>query len=103
MSTQWVPGGFYKLYQIDVRSEDDDADSGRGKQRGLKSPYGRRGAICAHMHWTWDYLHNGIAWSVVERMMSDLPSYDFDSKTDDSVKLKKDNAKDIMNYINNLA
>ena len=55
------------------------------------------------MHWTWDYLHNGIAWSVVERMMSDLPSYDFDSKTDDSVKLKKDNATDIMNYINSIS
>lgn len=57
------------------------------------------------MHWTWDYLHNGIAWSVVERIMSDLPSYDFDSKDekDVSVKLKKDNATDIMNYINSIS
>lgn len=37
--------------------------------------------------------------------MSDLPSYDFDSKDekDVSVKLKKDNATDIMNYINSIS
>ena len=57
------------------------------------------------MHWTWDYLHNGIAWSVVQRMISDLPSYDFNSEQDNdgAVKLKKENASDIMNYINSIS
>ena len=57
------------------------------------------------MHWTWDYLHNGIAWSVVQRMISDLPSYDFNSEHDNdgAVKLKKENASDIMNYINSIS
>ena len=56
----------------------------------------------AHFGWTWDYLHNGIAWGVVQRMMADLPWYDFDGDKDDEedVKLTSDNAQGIMNYIN---
>jgi hypothetical protein len=48
-----------------------------------------------------EYLTNGIAWSAVQRMMIDAPSYDMDAKDDDKeiVLTEKD---DIMNYINNL-
>ena len=95
-----------QLYSIDVRGKDNDADSGRGKQRGLKSPFGRRGAICAHFGWTWEYLHNGIAWATVQRMMADAPSFDYEepeAKTeDDHVKLSNENSAAIGNYINNL-
>ena len=95
------PGGFYELYQIDVRKPDDDADSDRARQTGLKSPYGRRGAICAHFGWTWEYLHHGIAWSAVQRIMADLPSYEV-KKDNDGMDLKPENADQIMNLINSL-
>lgn len=94
-----------QLYQVDVRKSDDDAGSDREKQKGLKSPYGRRGAICSHFGWTWEYLHHGIAWSVVQRMLIDAPSYDFDhekKKEKDETILSRENAERIANHINNL-
>jgi hypothetical protein len=38
-------------------------------------------------------------------MMSDLPSYDTsnDDEDGDDITLKKENAKDLMNYINSLS
>ena len=96
-------GGFYELYSIDVKRPNHDADSDRGKQRGLNSPHGRRGAICAHFGWTYDYLMHGIPWAVVERMMVDAPSYDIDGGKDDEViQLTSENSEDIMNYVNSL-
>lgn len=95
------PWGFYELYSINVRRQDNNADSDRGKQRGLNSPHGRRGAICAHFGWTLDYLTNGIAWSIVQRMMIDAPSFDMD-KEDEEIALTESNTEDIMNYVNNM-
>lgn len=54
----------------------------------------------AHFGWTWDYLNNGIAWSIVQRMMSDLPSYDYEDEEKEKVKLNRENAQSIMNHIN---
>lgn len=68
----------------------------------MNSPHGRRGAICAHMGWTWDYLHEGIAWALVQKMMADAPSYDTSDKGARSIELDKENADDIMNYVNSL-
>jgi hypothetical protein len=96
------PWGFYELYSIDVRRPNNNADSDRGKQRGLNSPHGRRGAICSHFGWTLDYLINGIAWSVVQRMMIDSPSYDTNTGEDEEIALTENNTEDIMNYVNNL-
>lgn len=93
--------GFFELYSINVKRPKHNADSDRGKQRGLNSPHGRRGAICSHFGWTYDYLTNGIAWSLVQRMMIDAPSYDVDA-TDDEIALTENNSADIMNYVNNL-
>lgn len=70
--------------------------------KGLKSPYGRRGAICEHFGWTWDYLHHGIAWSVIQRIMCDLPFFEETNGEVQEVELSDDNATDIMNYINNM-
>lgn len=95
------PWGFYELYSINVRRQDNNADSDRGKQRGLNSPHGRRGAICAHYGWTLDYLTNGIAWSIVQRMMIDAPSFDMD-KEDEEIALTESNTENIMNYVNNM-
>ena len=97
------PWGFFELYQIDVRQPNNKPNSDRGKHRGLKSPYGRRGAICAHFGWTWDYLTEGISWSTVQKMMIDAPSVDLeDSKEEDCMHLSHSNSEDIMDYINTL-
>ena len=69
----------------------------------MNSPHGRRGAICAHFGWTYDYLVNGIAWSLVERMMIDAPSYEYDSATGGiPSSLTLDNNEDVINYLNSL-
>ena len=94
--------GFYELYSIDVKRPNHDAHSDRGKQGGLNSPHGRRGAICAHFGWTYDYLMHGIPWAVVERMMIDAPSYDMDSKDEEIIQLTTENGEDIMNYVNSM-
>lgn len=54
------------------------------------------------MGWTWDYLHEGIAWALVQKMMADAPSYDTSDKGARSIELDKENADDIMNYVNSL-
>ena len=68
----------------------------------MNSPHGRRGAICAHMGWTWDYLHEGIAWALVQKMMLDAPSFDTSDGEVQNIELNKENADDIMNYVNSL-
>lgn len=95
--------GFYKLYSIDVNRPNNNADSDRGKQRGLNSPHGRRGALCAHFGWTYDYLVNGVAWGLVERMMIDAPSYDTDSDPNvQQITLTESNQEQVLNYVNSL-
>jgi len=96
-------GGFFELYSIDANRKNHNADSDRGKQRGLNSPYGRRGAICEHFGWTYDYLLHGIAWSIVQRMMIDAPSYDIsDGNEVEEIVLTEDNNEQIMNYVNSM-
>jgi hypothetical protein len=94
--------GFYELYSIDVGRPNNNADSDRGKQGGLSSPHGRRGAICAHFGWTYDYLKNGIAWSLVQRMMLDAPTYELNSDGADVIALTEKNRENVLNYVNNL-
>lgn len=67
----------------------------------MNSPHGRRGAILAHFGWRMDYLLNGIAWSIVQRMMIDAPSFDIDNNNE-TVELTEENTDDIMNYVNNM-
>lgn len=43
---------------------------------------------------------NGIAWSVVQRMMIDAPSYDVESE--DEIVLTEQNSSDIIDYVNSL-
>ena len=94
-------GGFYELYSIDATRKNHNADSDRENQQGLNSPYGRRGAICQHFGWTYDYLLHGIAWSVVQRMMIDAPSYDLDNGVEE-IKLTENNGEQILNYVNSM-
>jgi hypothetical protein len=63
---------------------------------GLKSPFGRRGSICAHFGWTWDYLHHGVAWSIVQRMMIDAPATE--DITND-IELSDENADQVLKLL----
>ncbi|WP_313386897.1 hypothetical protein [Chishuiella sp.] len=72
----------------------------------MRSTYGTRASICNHFNWTLDYLENGISWAKVQRLMADMPSYDYDDKESDSnnnnsqvnkpVKITEQNAGDIL-------
>ena len=47
-------------------------------------------------------LH-GIAWSVVQRMMIDAPSYDLsDNNGVEEIELTENNSEQILNYVNRL-
>ena len=67
---------------------------------GLKSPYGRRGSICAHFSWTWDYLHHGLPWATIQRMLIDAPSIETEKDGKKHVEITPDNVDDIINSIN---
>ena len=68
----------------------------------MNSPVGRRGAICERFGWTYDYLLHGIAWSIVERMVVDAPSYDYDDNDTTEISLTDDNGEQVMNFLNTM-
>ena len=94
--------GFYQLYQIDKGRL-----SGRGKKsdrvkahiRGLKSPWGMEAAVCAHFHWTREYLLWGVSWQNVQMMLIDMPTPVYDE--DDSY-VDTDDPEALAAYINML-
>lgn len=67
----------------------------------MKSTWGRRGAIIANYHWTYDYLLWGISWSTVMKMLSDGPRYDSDEKGE-PIELTEDNAEEIIEMLNSM-
>ena len=78
------------------------AESDRVKQSGLNFPHGRLGAICEHFGWTYDYLLHGVAWSIVQRMMIDAPSFDDTDGEVNEIELSESNQEQILNYVNSL-
>jgi predicted fused transcriptional regulator/phosphomethylpyrimidine kinase len=70
----------------------------------LHSPYGRRGSICAHLGWTWDYLHHEIAWNIVQRILIDAPSVDYDEGggKDHYIEVTNENAREVLDKINRI-
>jgi len=53
------------------------------------------------MGWTWRYLHEGIAWPIVQRLMIDAPSYDYDAD-DENIVLTDDNVDQVLRMVNNM-
>lgn len=53
------------------------------------------------MGWTWHYLHEGIAWPIVQRLMIDAPSYDYDAD-DENIVLTDDNVDQVLRMVNNM-
>lgn len=89
--------GFYRLYEVNVGSDHDD-DEGRSRVVGLGSPHGRRGAICAQMGWSWEFLHHGISWALVQRILADQARI-VDGKEKKTVRLTEKNADEIIKQL----
>ena len=68
----------------------------------MKSPFGRRGSICARDGWTGDYLHHDIAWGIVERMLIDAPNIEEEGEESEEIKLPSENADKGLEMINNI-
>lgn len=67
----------------------------------MNTPYGRRGAICKNLGWTWHYLHHGIPYSILQRILIDLPQYHYDKdhSQDTVTQITEENADEIMAQI----
>lgn len=62
--------------------------------------------MCAHYGWTWHYLHWGVPYGIVERMMIDAPSYESGKTKPTGQKevtreLTDENALDVMRELEN--
>ncbi|WP_407489278.1 hypothetical protein [Elizabethkingia anophelis] len=60
--------------------------------------HGRLGQICAHFHWTFDYLLWKIDWRIVQRMLIDASNYetDDDKKKNDGIALTEQTSEDFI-------
>ena len=95
-------GGFYDLYAIPKRRKNRNTEEGAYRVTGLNSPFGRRGSICAHLGWTWDYLHHGVPWATVQRLLIDAPSVENDEDGAEEITLTADNASEVLDMINRM-
>ena len=87
---------------MERRKDDTTKDAGH-RVTGLNSPYGRRGSICAHLGWTWDYLHHGIAWAIVQRLLIDAPDTEpADGEENTETTITNENAEQILQQINDI-
>lgn len=67
----------------------------------MKSPAGRRGSICAHFGWTYEYLTHGISYPLLTRMLIDAPDYSNDDDKTEPIALDGNNIENLVNAINN--
>lgn len=68
--------------------------------KGLVSPWGSRASICAHFHWTYEYLLWGISWINVELFLVDLPTFEYGEPKDKINKI--DNKEQMQDYLKSL-
>jgi len=52
--------------------------------------------MLAHYGWSWHYLHWGIRWPIVQRMLIDAPGYDSGKKEEKEQKLTPQTAQQIL-------
>lgn len=95
--------GFCELYSITLDRKDrtSQSGSGRGRTRGLNSPWGSRAAICSQFHWTYEYLLWGISWFTVQMFLADMPSYESDTDGGDTVT-QIESKDQLANYVKSL-
>ena len=63
---------------------------------GLGSPHGRRGAICAQMGWSWEFLHHGISWALCQRILADQAKIVDKKDLKKTTRLTEANADEII-------
>lgn len=85
-------GGFFFHYAIDRRGESTEKHQGA---RGGKTIWGSIAGIAKNFGYTCDYILWGVSWVNLQMMMSDLPWYDYETKTDE-VKVSAANEIDIL-------
>lgn len=57
--------------------------------------------ICAHFGWTWEYLHTGISFNTVQKIMRDLPDYNDEEDTDNEPQeIKEQSAEEFAKMMN---
>ena len=57
--------------------------------------------ICAHFGWTWEYLHTGITFNTVQKVMRDLPDYqDEESDGNEPNEIKEQSPEDFAKQMN---
>lgn len=56
--------------------------------------------ICTHFGWTWEYLHHGIPFNTVQKIMRDLPEYD-SGKKEEPGEPKEETAEEFAKRMNN--
>lgn len=60
--------------------------------------------ICAHFGWTWEYLHHGIPFNTVQKIMQDLPEYDSDDDLEkETGEIKEQTAEEFAALMNNFS
>lgn len=59
--------------------------------------------ICAHFGWTWEYLHTGIAFNTIQKVMQDLPEYESADEDDNYENLEEQDAKAFAEKMNNFS
>lgn len=65
--------------------------------------------ICAHFGWTWEYLHNGIPFNTIQKIMQDLPVYETDDNTDEDTtengpsEIREQTAEEFAAAMNNFS
>lgn len=57
-----------------------------GRKRGLNSPFGLEGSICAQFHFSPEYVQWGITWVRLQIMLADMPWYDYSNSKKQSFK-----------------
>jgi hypothetical protein len=55
-------------------------------------------AICAQMGWSWEFLHHGISWALVQRILADQARI-VDGKEKKTVRLTEKNADEIIKQL----
>ncbi|MDD4820638.1 MAG: hypothetical protein PHD21_07385 [Flavobacteriales bacterium] len=66
----------------------------------MMSMWGVEAAICAHFHWSRQYLLNDISWVNVQLMLADAPTVEYDGEEGKNKDVSDfESPEDIMAYL----
>lgn len=62
--------------------------------------------MCQHFGWTWDYLHNEIAYNTIQKILIDLPDHNSEDQdedeNDEEINIEEMNANELNEKLNRL-